>query len=329
MDAKESPGRPSVAQCEQLATDLFNCYQSGDSDALQRINDYTQQRGTQERLRAIVQRKLNKPSDADLSLAEAQLFIAQVHGFENWQALTKNIKTPPKSINLYPYATQAEELLKHARGGRPEALDRLRQHRPEQQSLPPDSIQLDDAQFVIARENGFPSWAKFKDQLLLGDAIHALDAGNYSYLEDLLNWHGASLIELLIRAGEPKTPMEQALTWACMLGRTTDAAFLLDQGVDPLAGNDTGLNGFHYAVSGGHLDIVKLLIERKVPLEVRNMYGGTVLGQAAWSAINEPKVDHAAIIEALLAAGAKIEEADYPTGNERIDELLRRHGAKT
>jgi len=59
------------------------------------------------------------------------------------------------------------------------------------------------------------------------------------------------------------------------------------------------------------------------------MYGGTVLGQAVWSAINESKVDHVAIIEALLAAGAKIEEADYPTGNERIDELLRRHGAKT
>jgi hypothetical protein len=26
----------------------------------------------------------------------------------------------------------------------------------------------------------------------------------------------------------------------------------------------------------------------------------------------------------LLAAGARIEKADYPTGNERVDELLRR-----
>jgi len=32
------------------------------------------------------------------------------------------------------------------------------------------------------------------------------------------------------------------------------------------------------------------------------------------------------VIEALLAAGAKIEEADYPTGSERVDEVLRRHG---
>jgi len=59
-----------------------------------------------------------------------------------------------------------------------------------------------------------------------------------------------------------------------------------------------------------------------------NMYGGTVLGCAVWSAINEPRVDHIAIIEALLAAGAKIEEADCPTGNERVDDVLRRHGAK-
>jgi len=36
------------------------------------------------------------------------------------------------------------------------------------------------------------------------------------------------------------------------------------------------------------------------------------------------------IIEALIAAGAKIDaidSADYPTGNKRIDEALRRHGA--
>lgn len=163
---------------------------------------------------------------------------------------------------------------------------------------------------------------------LFRDAVHALDAGNYSSLEEMLDQHGASLIDLLVAAGEPKVPMEQAFTWACMLGRTGDAEFLLNKGVDRLAGDNTGLNGFHYAVSGGRLEIVQMLIARKVPLEVRNMYGGTVLGQAVWSAINEPKVNHVAIIEALLDAGANIGAADYPTGNERVDEVLRRHGAE-
>jgi hypothetical protein len=319
-----------LEQYKKLAQDVLAAYESGDSGAMQRINDYTGQPGTQEKLRAILQRSLGKSPDADLSLAEAQLFVARVHGFDNWQALAENIKSPLKSINLDPYTNQAEELLKQARARRPEAFDRLRQHHPEYKSLAAsDSIQLDDAQLVTARENGFPSWAKFKEQLLFRDAVHALDAGNYSLLENLLDQHGVSLIDLLVAAGEPKVPMERAFTWACMLGRTSDAAFLLDKGVDPLAGDNTWLNGFHYAVSSGHLDVVKLLIERKVPLEVRNRYGGTVLGQAVWSAINEPKVDHIAIIEALLEAGAKVDAADYPTGNERVDELLRRHGAKS
>jgi hypothetical protein len=166
-------------------------------------------------------------------------------------------------------------------------------------------------------------------QLLFRDALHHLDAGNYTALEELLNRHRVSLIDLLVAAGEPKVPMEQAFTWACMLGRTRDVELLLDKGIDPLAGDNTGLNGFHYAVWHGHLDIVKLLIDRKVPLEVTNMYGGTVLGCALDGVESQPQVDHVAIIEALLDAGAKIEEGDYPTGNERVDEVLRRHGAKS
>jgi hypothetical protein len=316
----------SVEQYENLAQDVLAIYQSGDSDALQRLSDYTGQQGTQEKLRSLVQGKLSKRSDADLSLPEAQLFVARVHGFEDWQALTRNIKAPLKSINLDPYANQAEELLKHARAAQSEALERIRLQLPDK-SAAPNSVQLNDAQLVIARENGFPSWAKFKEQLLFRDAVHHLDGGNYSLLEDLLEQHRLSLMDLLVAAGEPKVPMEHAFTWACMLGRTGDAAFLLNKGVDPLAGDNTGLNGFHYAASSGHLDVIKLLIERNVPLEVTNMYGGTVLGQAVWSAINETKVDHVAIIEALLEAGVKVEGADYPTGNERVDELLRQHGA--
>jgi hypothetical protein len=53
-----------------------------------------------------------------------------------------------------------------------------------------------------------------------------------------------------------------------------------------------------------------------------------VLGCTVWSAIYEPRANHIQIIEALIAAGANIEGADYPTGNKRVDETLRRHGAK-
>ena len=177
---------------------------------------------------------------------------------------------------------------------------------------------------------------KDEDDLFFRDAVRGLERGDFSRLEPLfvedsshnrrpsrfVAWYEKGYFD-----NEPKA-LAEALTCSCFLGRTSVAEFLLTEGVDPAEGNSTGLSAFHWAANRGNLDTVKLLIERKAPLELVNMYGGTVLGCAVWSAINEPRVDHIAIIEALLAAGAKIEEADCPTGNERVDDVLRRHGAK-
>jgi hypothetical protein len=104
------------------------------------------------------------------------------------------------------------------------------------------------------------------------------------------------------------------------------ARFLLDRGVDPAASMGTGMNAFHWAADRGQLGAVRLLIERKAPLEVRNMYGGTVLGGAVWSTVQATRPDHLAIIELLIRAGACIDAASYPTGHEGVDEVLRRHG---
>jgi hypothetical protein len=57
------------------------------------------------------------------------------------------------------------------------------------------------------------------------------------------------------------------------------------------------------------------------------MYGGTALGTAVWSAINEPLTAHLIIIEELLTAGARVQESGYPAGRDDIDNLLRRYGA--
>jgi hypothetical protein len=87
------------------------------------------------------------------------------------------------------------------------------------------------------------------------------------------------------------------------------------------------LNAFHWAANRGQVGTVKLLIRHGAPLEVRNSYGGTVLGCAVWSAVHEAKPQHPSIVEALLKAGANVREAEYPSGDAHIDELLRRHGA--
>jgi hypothetical protein len=167
-------------------------------------------------------------------------------------------------------------------------------------------------------------------------AVRDLEEGNFSRLEPLFRnlaskSHAACQIiewyDLGYFKNEPKA-LNEALTCACFNGQTKVAKFLMDRGVDPLAGFGTGMNGFHWAANRGHLETVKLLIERKVPMEVENMYGGTVLGCTVWSAIHEPRANQVEVIEALLDAGANVEAAGYPTGNERVDEVLRRHLAK-
>jgi ankyrin repeat protein len=124
--------------------------------------------------------------------------------------------------------------------------------------------------------------------------------------------------------------MEAGFGWACEYGRNDVVEFLLDRGVDLRAGEKTNQTGLHWAVIGGALETVNLLLERGAPLEARNVYGGTVLGQATWCVINGDRaVDYAPIISALLGAGARVEEADYPTGNERVDDLLHRKAARS
>ncbi|HEV2495047.1 MAG TPA: ankyrin repeat domain-containing protein [Terriglobia bacterium] len=171
---------------------------------------------------------------------------------------------------------------------------------------------------------------------LFHDAVHGLLRGDFSRLEPLFDDqaspdHQPCRIREWYEKGyfdqEPKA-LTEAFTCACFLGKTNLADFLWRQGVDPTAGAGTGVNAFHWAANRGQFETVRLLIERRVPLEIRNRFGGTVLGMAVWSAIHEPKPDHLAIIEALISAGARLEDAGYPTGNERVDDLLRRHGAK-
>ena len=167
-------------------------------------------------------------------------------------------------------------------------------------------------------------------------AIRDLEEGNCSRLEPLFRNLASSshascqIIEWYDRGyfkNEPKA-LNEALTCACFNGCTSVAKFLMDRDVDPLAGFGTGMNGFHWAANRGQLQTVKLLIERKVPMEVENMYGGTVLGCTVWSAVHQPCANQIEVIEALLEAGANVDAAEYPSGNTQVDEKLLRRGAK-
>lgn len=121
--------------------------------------------------------------------------------------------------------------------------------------------------------------------------------------------------------------LDEAFSNACFIGRTEVVEYLLGRGVNPSGGIKTGLNGFHWAANRGQLAVVKILIRAKAPMETRNSYGGTVLGCTVWSAVHEPRAGQIEVIEELAKAGARIEEAEYPSGNAAVDEVLRRYGA--
>jgi hypothetical protein len=73
----------------------------------------------------------------------------------------------PKKPDLDHERKRAKELLKALRGGDRKAIARLRSHHPRFADLTPDAlraahVKLSDAQLVMAREYGFPSWPSLK-----------------------------------------------------------------------------------------------------------------------------------------------------------------------
>jgi ankyrin repeat protein len=139
-----------------------------------------------------------------------------------------------------------------------------------------------------------------------------------------------SLDQVLAHVQERDVAVEllnEAFRYACGYGRTEVAEFLIERGADLSDGPGDGQTGLHYAVISGHLDTVRMLLRHHPPLEAHNMYGGTPLGQALWSAAHggDPEV-YVEIIAALIAAGAKV-PAWHPPVNGKVDALLARHGS--
>ena len=163
------------------------------------------------------------------------------------------------------------------------------------------------------------------------DAVRGLLAGDFSRLDPLFDSSGGEGPPAMIRwheAGrfdaEPRA-LAEAFSCACFNGRTRAVEYFLSRGVGPSGGDATGLNAFHWAANRGQLAVVEILVRHKASLETKNAHGGTVLGCAVWSALHEPRPDHVRIIEVLLRAGADARAAEYPTGDRRVDEVLRRY----
>jgi len=171
-----------------------------------------------------------------------------------------------------------------------------------------------------------------KDVAAFEDALKGFKRGDFSRLGPLFQSRSGSPPQIVewVEQGRFRgydQELAEALTCACFNGRIEVAEYLLNRGIAATGGAGTGLDAVHWAVNRGQLDAVRLLIRHKATLESRSMYGGTALDTAVWSAINEPRPDHLAIIEELLAAGARVQEVGYPTASDDINALLRRYKA--
>jgi hypothetical protein len=162
----------------------------------------------------------------------------------------------------------------------------------------------------------------------------AAGLGRLDVVESFFNEDGS------LKPSATKQQLLEGFLWACGYGHNNVVEFLLGTGIDIAAQGRDGQTGLHWAAIGGKLDTIRVLIERGAPLEVRNVYGGTVLSQALWSAINgDPGIDYVPILETLLTAGAEIgpgwltwlaqEEGRSPSAKSRIAEVFERHGAKS
>ncbi len=162
------------------------------------------------------------------------------------------------------------------------------------------------------------------------DIRHAVALGKMQIVTSLLNQqnHSAKQPGVIPLPQDPSLKaklINEAFLWACRLGKADMVPLFLNYGIDLTNQGNSGQTALHWAVIIGQIETVKLLLRWHAPLEEVNIYGGTVLGQAVWGAIHEPKPYSLEIISMILSAGANLESIDYPTSIVPIDDCIRRH----
>jgi ankyrin repeat protein len=143
----------------------------------------------------------------------------------------------PSRPSLEQLRKQAKELIRAVRANEPEAFARLRKHKSIiSEPDGPHPATLADAQLVLAREHGFDSWPKLKHHILL--------------IQRPADFH------------EP--------TWGANTWEFFTAVYEGDKGrVRSMLRNEPWLaraeyaylQPLHYAVKGGRIDMVQLLLE--------------------------------------------------------------------
>jgi ankyrin repeat protein len=140
----------------------------------------------------------------------------------------------PAHPSLEQLRKQAKDLLRQARAGDPTAIARIVDRR--ERALNIEDVQLSDAQFAIAREHGFPSWARLKHH-----------------------------IEAIQRPADYDEPVWGRETWpflvAALEGDEPTVRRMLARDPTLIRAEYAYLQALHYAVRGGRVGMVRLLLD--------------------------------------------------------------------
>jgi ankyrin repeat protein len=166
--------------------------------------------------------------------------------------------------------------------------------------------------------NGCPEAAAYLADR--GARVHLVEAAGLGRLE--------TVARILDAGGATPAQVNEGLRYACAYGQSAVAELLIERGADLASTTGDGQTAAHTAVIAGHLATLQMLLGHGPPLEQENVYGGTVLGQTLWSAAHGGSPDrYIAIIDALLAAGAKLPDRHVPV-NAQVDAFLAAKGSR-
>jgi ankyrin repeat protein len=175
-----------------------------------------------------------------------------------------------------------------------------------------------DGMVLACLGNGCPEAAAFLADR--GARVHLVEAAGLG--------RGEEVERLLDGAAFTPQQMNEALLHASVAGHTAIAELLVRRGADLAATTADGQTAAHQAVIGGRLETLAMLLRHHPPLEQKNAYGGTVLGQTLWSAAHGRDADlYVAIIDTLLEAGAKLDDRHVPV-NPQVDAFLAGRGSR-
>ncbi|MCE2431594.1 MAG: hypothetical protein J4F29_01515 [Candidatus Latescibacteria bacterium] len=127
------------------------------------------------------------------------------------------------------------------------------------------------------------------------------------------------LVKKFVDEGDiPSRELEEAFWCACKYGYTEVVKCLLKCGL-------------MLASQRGRRDTVEMLLDFGASVELKNDFGGTALGSAMYFLANHPVIgaDYAGVIELLLSAGSEFNFADKLTGDDEVDDMLRKRGVIT